>query len=396
MDKNYIQSVVQKIVDKQFTSSNERRILPHDDRIQFRCPYCHEGKTKSKKRGNLYYNRLFYICFRCGQKNSFGKLAKDFDELLDPDKKLEMIQYLDSVINYSDIEDEFLDARFDDLINMEDLEEAINKNVTPLSDFKPVVENSGVYKYLVDRGITPNLHKDIYQAKFWMTDEQFDWVIVMLNRRGDKILGLQIRNLKRGKRRMFMIYNYENILEWVSIIKGEKDIDMSKMVIYNKLSYYFNILNVDFSDVITVFEGYLDSLFFPNSIGLVGVNTDYKIIENNGLDIRYFFDNDEAGYKKSEEKLKNGFPVFLWSKLFNNIVSKKNSNDPDKLYHRINKIKDINKLSEMVSNPYSKLELPNYFSNDIYDLKWMPKLKKVRFYDETREYNNKFKRFDNL
>ncbi|NBV29879.1 hypothetical protein EBS02_12860, partial [bacterium] len=72
----------------------------------------------------------------------------------------------------------------------------------------------------------------------------------------------------------------------------------------NKLSYYFNILNVDFSETITVFEGYLDSLFYPNSIGVVGVNTDMRFIESNNLDIQYFFDNDQAGFTKSEQKIK--------------------------------------------------------------------------------------------
>ena len=53
-----------------------------------------------------------------------------------------------------------------------------------------------------------------------------------------------------------------------------------------------NILNVDFSEKITVFEGYLDSLFFPNSLGVVGVNTDMRFLENNDLDLQYFYDND--------------------------------------------------------------------------------------------------------
>ena len=78
-----------------------------------------------------------------------------------------------------------------------------------------------------------------------------------------------------------------------------KDIEqeMNQLVVYNKLSYYFNILNIDFSQKITVFEGYLDSLFYPNSIGLVGVNTDSRFLENNNLDLQFFFDNDEAGFK---------------------------------------------------------------------------------------------------
>ena len=67
-----------------------------------------------------------------------------------------------------------------------------------------------------------------------------------------------------------------------------------------------NILNVDFGSKVTVFEGYLDSLFYPNSVGVVGVNTDLIFLENNNLDLQYFFDNDKAGFDKSEEKIKEG------------------------------------------------------------------------------------------
>jgi hypothetical protein len=55
MDKNYISNLIQIILDKEFISSIERRINNHDTRLNFRCPYCREGRTKSKKRGNLYF-----------------------------------------------------------------------------------------------------------------------------------------------------------------------------------------------------------------------------------------------------------------------------------------------------------------------------------------------------
>jgi hypothetical protein len=85
----------------------------------------------------------------------------------------------------------------------------------------------------------------------------------MLNRKDDKVLGMQVRNLREGRRRMFKIYNYENLLEWIHIGKDfEIQMDMNELVVYNKLSYYFNILNVDLGNRITVFEGYLDSLSF--------------------------------------------------------------------------------------------------------------------------------------
>ena len=273
--KNYIIERCQSIVNKEFSSNIERRLIIHEDRINFRCPYCREGSVKSKKRANIYLNKFFFICFRCGHKTNFDKLCKDFNEQLDPDKKLEMIEHLNSVMTYSDYEANMSDAKFENLIELSELERVFSANLTQISDFKPIVTNGGIYKYLIGRGIPEELHKNIYQAKFWKNEDEAEWIIVMLNRRDTKVLGMQVRNLKEGKKRMFKIYNYENLLEWINIGKEDPiEIDMNEMVIYNKLSYYFNILNVDLGTTITVFEGYLDSLFYPNSIGLVGVNTD--------------------------------------------------------------------------------------------------------------------------
>lgn len=394
MDKVYITGLVQKILNKEFSNQSKRRIVDYHDRLNFACPYCGDShKNQYAKRGNLYFNRLIFICFNCDKKASFDKMCKHFNEIVDPDKKLEMIEHLNSVMTYSDYESNVSDAKFENLIDLTDLEKVFSMNITQISDFKPIQVNGGIYKYLIGRGIDPEFHKNIYQAKYWKNEDESEWVIVMLNRRDEKVLGMQIRNLKEGKRRTFKIYNYENLLEWVNLVREEPlDIDINEMVIYNKLSYYFNILNVDFGSRVTVFEGYLDSLFYPNSIGLVGVNTDYKLIENNGLDIQYFFDNDEAGFTKTEEKIKEGYPVFLWNKLFEDIVEKKNSDDPYKLLYRISKVKDINKLAQLVPSPYKKLELYQFFSEDVLDLKWIPKRRKKKRSEDV-DYN---KKFDNI
>jgi len=392
MDKNYINGILQKILNKEFSNTHKRRINDYNDRFNIACPYCGDShKNQHAKRGNLYLNRLIFICFNCDKKTTLDKMCKDFNEQIDPDKKLEMIEHLNSVMTYSDFEGDFVDAKFDDLIDLSELERVFSQDLTPISDFKPIQVNGGVYKYLIGRGIPPEYHKNIYQAKYWKNEDESEWIIVMLNRRDDKVLGLQVRNLKEGKRRMFKIYNYENLYEWVNIGKdNEVEMDINQLVIYNKLSYYFNILNVDFMEKLTVFEGYLDSLFFPNSIGLVGVNTDYRFLESNDLDIQYFFDNDEAGYKKSEEKMKEGYPVFLWKKLFEDIVDKKNSPDPYALLHRISKVKDINKLSTLVEDPYKKMELWKFFSKDVLDMKWIPKFKKRKNKTDEVDYNKKF------
>jgi len=392
--KSYIFDIVQKIVDKEFNSSVEKKVLDHDGRINFRCPYCHEGRTKAKKRGNVYLDKLLYICFRCDKKTTFDKFAKDFNQQIDPDRKLEMINHLESVASYSDYNDDFMDTTIDNLISLDDLKSVIDKDFTPLTDFTPIKKNGGVYKYLIGRGIPDKYHENIYQAKFWKNEEQYEWVIVMLNRRGDKVLGMQLRNLKSGKKRLFNIYNYEHLMEWVNLVKEVPiELSVNEIILYNKLSYYFNILNISFEHTITIFEGYLDSLFFPNAIGLVGANTDSSFLENNGLELRFLYDNDEVGYKKSYEKIKE-YPVFLWNKLFDYIVESKKPTDPHALYERISNIKDLNKLSELVPDSYSKLNLESFFSKDIYDKIWLKKAKRMK--KEERNYKKLFENFDKI
>lgn len=381
--------MMQKILDKEFSNQQKRKINVFADRLNMACCYCGDShKNNYSKRGNLYFNRLYYICFNCDKKTSFDKMCREFNEVIDPDHKLEIIKHLDSVITYEDYQDDFIDAKFDNLIDMSQLEIIFNSHETPISDFKPIQVNGGVYKYLIGRGISPDKHVNIYQGKFWRNENESEWIIIMLNRRGSKVLGIQIRNLKEGKKRMFKIYNYEALYKW---IHGDViETDLSEMVVYNKLSYYFNILNVDLSSKVTVFEGYIDSLFFPNSIGLVGVNTDFRFLESNNLDLQYFFDNDEAGFKKTEEKLRGGFSVFLWKKLFEDIVEKKKSDEPYKLMHRISKVKDLNKLSTIVPDAFNKLNLNGFFSSDIMDVKFIPKYIRKKKKEEIN-YSREFK-----
>jgi hypothetical protein len=392
MDKVYIKQLVQNILINSFSSHHRRKIVDYQDRINICCPYCGDGKSEYKKRGNLYFNKLFYICFNCDKKTTFDKFAKDFNETIDPQKKLEIIEYLDSVIDYSDYETDFGEFKVDDLFDIKDLEELFNvKDTTPIFDFKPIDEKGGIYKYLIGRGIPKHLHKDIYQAKYSKGDEGFEHVIIFLNRRGNKVLGLQVRNLKEGRRRFFVIYNWESIYKWFN--GDDAEFDLQKSIIYNKLSYFFNILNVNFEERITIFEGFLDSLFFPNSVGVVGVNTDLRFLENNNLDLQYFFDNDAAGYNKSEEKLLQGGRIFLWKKLFEDIVSKKKSDDPHRLLYRISKVKDLNKLNELVPDSFKKLVLSNFFSEDLFDLKYLPKKSKKKVSIE-KDYLKLFKNHD--
>ena len=170
MDISYIKNIIQSIIDKEFSTPIEKRIDSHDNRLNFRCPYCHEGRTKTKKRGNLYFDKLIYVCFRCGKKTNFDRFTKDFNIRLDPNKKLELIDYLNSVISYKDAENDFLDTEFNKLIDLSDIERIFNSGDHIITDFRSIIKNGEIYKYLILRGIPDNLHDNIYQGKYWILE----------------------------------------------------------------------------------------------------------------------------------------------------------------------------------------------------------------------------------
>lgn len=375
MEINWLKDKLQNVLVKNFSDVEKRRINVLNDRLNFACPYCGDShKSNHKKRGNIYTDSLFYVCFNCDKKTTFDKLCKDYDEYIEPDKKLELIEHYEKHLSFESYQDDVFSSQLDKLFTFDDVNKLLNSGDAPIFDFKPLNPRGFTYQKLIDRGIPDTLHKNIFEAYHWKnkSKDEKEKVMVFLNMKDDKVLGLQTRNLKEGKNRDFKIYNYQSIYE----LMYKTEADPFDVGVYNKLSYYFNILNINFDKKITIFEGYLDSLFYPNSIGCVGVNTSLDFFENNGLDIQYFFDNDKAGFIKTDEKIKAGFSCFLWNKLFENVIKNKNSNDPYSMEYRLKKIKDLNKLATLVINPYTTLKLDNYFSRDIFDLEYVPKFQK--------------------
>jgi len=376
INKEYCRSIIQEILNKAHTIPQKKVIKETPEGLDFADPIGGDSqKNPYMKRAHLYWNSFYIICYDdAGYKMPFTQFCSTFNISIDPKQRVAIYDHIDNNITYNDYENEFIDSTFDDLIDIDELSDTLNngKSDSQVMNFKPIQEGSRVEYYLKKRNITN--YKNIYQANFYRSPDWVEPVLVVMNKKDDKVLGLQVRNLKEGYKRMFKVYNYEHVLEWISPEKVEK-MDMNKIILYNKLSYFYNIMNVNFNSTITLFEGYLDSIFFPNSIGVSGVSTDMKILEGNNLDIQYFYDNDEPGWKKSDEKINKGYPVFLWNKLFEDIVEKKGTKDPYYLLNKIKKVKDLNKLACVVSNPFTTLKLNDYFSKDVFDKRYIPKVK---------------------
>lgn len=372
ISKEYIQSKIVEVLKKVHKHPLKWKVKNFSNRIQFACPYCGDSeKDLTNLRGNLNDNNQ-YKCFNCFKDSNFLQICKDFTIDLDTDVRIELSNTEQfNKTSYKKQSDSVIYTHLDKLIDFDRFTDFMNNGEHFITDFSPVKEGGIIDLYLNNRGIDKTLREHIYQATFWRTAEFKEPVICILNKRDNKLLGMQVRNIKDGKYRSFKIFNYETIHKWMF----SEELSPEEYDSYNKLSYYFNILNISFDDTISIFEGYLDSIFYPNAIGVTGVNTPVDFFENNNLDTQFFYDNDDAGYIKSEDKIKRGFKVFLWKKLFDELSRKQR--DPYKALYRLQTIKDLNKLSTIYSNPYKSLKLPEYFSKDIMDIKWLPKIKKT-------------------
>ena len=201
MDIGYIKNILTSIVARSHKESVKKQVREYTDRLNFACVYCGDSeKDISAKRGNLYLNTLIYKCFNCEHTSNFDRLCKENHIAIDPTKKMEIIKHLDSIVSYKDYEDTLLEDGLKNL-SLEKLveycsEKDLEINKSRITDLRPLVEGSRVQEKLLERGIPMEMCKNIYEANYWVSHKYYEPVMVFLNRRGDALLSLQIRNLK--------------------------------------------------------------------------------------------------------------------------------------------------------------------------------------------------------
>ena len=108
----------------------------------------------------------------------------------------------------------------------------------------------------------------------------------------DKALGFQIRNFKSFPK--YMTWKLTKIYEDLGIPPTEELIEI------DKISTTFGILELDFKQPITVFEGPLDSFLFKNAVATCSSKLDFPLEMGN---LRYMYDYDIAGRDAAMQKL---------------------------------------------------------------------------------------------
>lgn len=386
IDNNYIFNTIQSILNRVHVNQQKLKIVEKHDRLSFACPICGDStKDPYKKRGHLFFNNLYYRCYNEDCRSTFTGLCKKFDIEVDMQLQEKIRNYIDVQLSlYNRKNDEWLINSFDKLIPYDTFIEWTNSIDSPFKSFGKVTFGSSAFMYLKERGF----NEQQIETYFYQALKQNQWgvepYIIFLNIKDNKVIGMQERNLKKGDYRRFKVWTFKDIYERVY----KTELDIVESIGYNKLSYLFNIFNVNFNNTVTVFEGYIDSLFYPNSIGAVGANTDLRIFTENDIDIQLFFDNDSKGKDSAYKYIKKGYKVFIWEKFIADQAKKQI--DPYKYITWFNdNIKDLNQL--ILKTNIKWYDLKNYFSSDSVDIMFINYKKQHKQKKELNIHNYEWK-----
>lgn len=306
---------IQQILDSRFDgfSDDKRSIVNINKGYKIACPYCGDSTyDDSKKRGTIYIEDNSYKCWNggCGIYKPLGVLLTDFDVTnltIGEKQALSVTHIIHNSANKKSLAD-----FYDDKV-MFDRHEIIRALRA-----KSMSSSIKGLQYLESR----NAHT------LDMTDMAYNDYrdsLIFLNMFNDRVVGVQVRlavPLKNGSR--FISYSYEDIFKRLLEIE-DYDVNLAKSL--DKVSLSYNILNVDFTKRVNVFESTLDSKYFPNSIALWGANN--EVLLPNGY---YFFDNDQAGRKVALGYLTKGHKVLLWSKFLKDYPAYSKANDINDIY----------------------------------------------------------------
>ena len=98
MDKSYINGIIQRVLNKEFSNIQKRKTVDYNDRVNFACPYCGDSSDPYKKRGNLYWKSLQYHCYNGGCPKRHTNLVEFLKDFHNPiSNKDDLIFYLDYI-----------------------------------------------------------------------------------------------------------------------------------------------------------------------------------------------------------------------------------------------------------------------------------------------------------
>jgi len=319
--KLQINAKVENIIKSEF-SGVKGEVRFFRDRLNFACPYCGDSTNEHKKRANIYWANLMYHCFNdgCKKHTNLVNFYKDFNSPVQNTDELTF--FLDYIREHrvSTVTKEYLELNtFQNLVEFGIPYETVKSKLRLLHPS----EDMTIEKYLKARFMHFKMDHFLYDKK---KDQLY---VLNLTPDKTKILGWQIRNFQENRAK-YVSFNIEKI-NYLLFGRGIEDRSEDEIIKLNTMSLYFGILSADFSKNVTIFEGVIDSFLQPNSIAITGADKPTEMFDDITT-IRYLFDNDNAGRRVMEAKLKKRKNVFMWNKLVRDFKVREQVKDLNDLF----------------------------------------------------------------
>lgn len=348
-----IENRIQIILDSVFPLGSPKRLMRKSEKSTYiACPYCGDSeKDMSKKRFTIYWEYGTCYCYNCQKFKKLNFFLDEYHVTLDNSNykwiSSQQFKYYEKKLNKS--KNNF----FYDLDSYNKLYEL----AVDIKDICKILRASYPGKehdYLRSRNLLRKSTKYNFLVYNTTNENYKDNIVIMNKITKDKLIGLTFRDNRKNAKNKYFVLTLKKIYEKYFPKKYEKLLEEgADLNIYNTISYYYGFFELDFDKPVTVFEGPIDRLFFPNSVAISSLWRDYSFFKELGND-RYFFDDDVDGKKHSLNLLKNKKNVFMWNKFKKDF----------KLNHK--NIKDFNDLINFSIKEKKSyfLETPNYFTND--------------------------------
>ena len=303
------------ITDKKFLNMVspllERFAWKKSNLANCRCPYCGDSqKNKRKARGYFYIknNDIFFKCHNCGVGTTLYKFLEHVTPPMAKEYALE--RWKKGETGHSNYKKPELVLEF---------EKPKTQNKTILSELQSVdilPDNHICKQFVMNRNIPKSKWKNLFYTN------NFCKLIDKYSKEPCD------QSFKTDERLVIPIFNQNNEL----IAMQGRALDKKSSIRYLTLkliesldSSWFGIENINPKETVYVVEGPIDSLFLPNCIAMIGLNTDKKLpdfVQN----VVYVLDNEPRNKEVLnyyESVIDNDQSVVIWP----DTVKKKDIND---------------------------------------------------------------------
>ena len=303
------------IVDKKFLNivspMLEKFAWKKSNLANCRCPYCGDSqKHKRKARGYFYIkqNDMFFRCHNCG----IGTTMYKFLEFIAPNiaREYALERWKKGETGHSNYKKPELVLEF---------EKPKAPKKTILSELECVsnLPDNHICKVFVrERKIPENKWKNLYYTENFCK---------LIDKYGKDPCG---EIFKQDQRLVIPIFNSNNDLvamQGRSLSKNNTIRYLTLKLIDSLDTAWFGIENVDKNKKVYIVEGPIDSLFLPNCIAMIGLNTE-KLVPDNIKNFVYVLDNESRNKEVLEyyqSAIDNNNFVVIWP----DSVKKKDIND---------------------------------------------------------------------